>query len=66
MLCARTPARAEKAPELSRHLGYLSGADKPEPGTHQRNGTSGKTVLTEGGPLRIDVSRDRDGSSSRC
>ena len=27
---------------------------------NQRNGTSGKTVLTEDGPLRIDVPRDRD------
>lgn len=48
--------------ELGHHLGYPSGADKPEPSTNQRNGTSGKTVLTEDGPLRIDVPRDRDGS----
>ncbi|BFO56195.1 hypothetical protein AVXHC19_29980 [Acidovorax sacchari] len=48
--------------ELGHHLGYPSGANKPEPGTNQRNGTSGKTVLTEDGPLRIDVPRDRDGS----
>jgi len=30
--------------------------------TNQRNGTSGKTVMTEDGPLRIEVPRDRDGS----
>ena len=48
--------------ELGHHLGYPNGADKPEPSTNQRNGTSGKTVLTEDGPLRIDVPRDRDGS----
>jgi len=48
--------------ELGHHLGYPSGADKPEASTNQRNGTSGKTVLTEDGPLRIDVPRDRDGS----
>jgi transposase-like protein len=48
--------------ELGHHLGYPSGADKPEATSNQRNGTSGKTVLTEDGPLRIDVPRDRDGS----
>ncbi|WCM95025.1 IS256 family transposase [Acidovorax sp. NCPPB 2350] len=48
--------------ELGHHLGYPSGADKPDSSTNQRNGTSGKTVLTEDGPLRIDVPRDRDGS----
>ena len=48
--------------ELGHHLGYPNGADKPETATNQRNGKSGKTVLTEDGPLRIDVPRDRDGS----
>ena len=48
--------------ELGHHLGYPSGAAKPEPAANQRNGKSGKTVLTEDGPLRIDVPRDRDGS----
>ncbi len=48
--------------ELSHHLGYPPGADKPgEVGNH-RNGATGKTVLTEDGPLRIDVPRDRQGS----
>ena len=48
--------------ELSHHLGYLSGDEKPEEADNHRNGTSGKTVLTEDGPLRIDVPRDREGS----
>jgi transposase-like protein len=48
--------------ELGHHLGYPNGADKPEATTNQRNGKSGKTVLTEDGPLRIEVPRDRDGS----
>ena len=48
--------------ELGHHLGYPSGAAKPEPAANQRNGRSGKTVLTEDGPLRIEVPRDRDGS----
>ncbi len=48
--------------ELSHHLGYLPGADKPSEASNHRNGASGKTVLTEEGPLRIDVPRDRQGS----
>jgi transposase-like protein len=48
--------------ELSHHLGYPPGAEKPgEVGNH-RNGVTGKTVLTEDGPLRIDIPRDRQGS----
>lgn len=48
--------------ELGYHLGYPAGAAKPEPAANQRNGTSGKTVLTGEGPVRIEVPRDRDGS----
>ena len=48
--------------ELGHHLGYPSGQAKPEATSNQRNGTSGKTVMTQDGPLRIDVPRDRDGS----
>ena len=48
--------------ELSHHLGYPTGADKPEEATNQRNGRSVKTVHTEDGPLRVDIPRDRDGS----
>jgi len=48
--------------ELSHHLGYPPGAEKSgEVGNH-RNGATGKTVLTEDGPLRIDIPRDRQGS----
>ena len=47
--------------ELSHHLGYAPGADKPEGSGNQRNGVSSKTVLTEDGPLRLDVPRDRQG-----
>jgi putative transposase len=47
--------------ELSHHLGYAPGAT-PAPGGNHRNGATGKTVLTEDGPLRIDVPRDRSGS----
>lgn len=48
--------------ELSHHLGYAAGADKPLDAKNHRNGASGKTVLTEDGPLRIEVPRDRSGS----
>jgi putative transposase len=48
--------------ELSHHLGYPPGAVRSEDASNHRNGASGKTVLTEDGPLRIDVPRDREGS----
>ena len=48
--------------ELSHHLGYRPGAEKPEDSSNHRNGASAKTVLTGDGPLRIDVPRDREGS----
>ena len=50
--------------EMSHHLGYPSGASKPDAGSgNQRNGRSAKTVLAGDGPLRIEVPRDRAGSS---
>ncbi|MDM0116722.1 IS256 family transposase [Variovorax sp. J22R133] len=49
--------------EMSHHLGYPSGASKPDTsGANQRNGKSAKTVLAGDGPLRIQVPRDREGS----
>jgi putative transposase len=48
--------------ELSHHLGYVSGGTKPEDTTNHRNGSSGKTVLTDDGPWALAVPRDRDGS----
>ena len=48
--------------ELSHHLGYVPGADKPQEASNHRNGASAKTVLTDDGPLRIEVPRDRAGS----
>ncbi len=48
--------------EMSEHLGY----DKHEPAGNNtgnsRNGTRSKTVLTDVGPVSVDVPRDRDGS----
>jgi len=40
--------------ELSHHLGYLPGAEKPEASSNHRNGVTSKTVLTGDGRLRID------------
>jgi putative transposase len=48
--------------ELGHHLGYPAGAAKPDAEGNQRNGTTGKTVLTGEGPLRVEIPRDRDGS----
>jgi putative transposase len=47
--------------EMSHHLGYAAGADKPQSTTNHRDGKSGKTVLTGEGPLRIEVPHDREG-----
>ena len=48
--------------EMNDHLGY----DKHDPagrdGGNSRNGYRAKTVLTEVGPVEIDVPRDRDGT----
>src|SRR5512134_3511844 len=48
--------------ELTHHLGYPPGGTKPQEATNHRNGTSGKTVLTDDGPLAMEVPRDREGS----
>lgn len=48
--------------EMSHHLGYAPGEVKPEEALNHRNGSSGKTVLTDDGPLRIDIPRDRQGA----
>ena len=49
--------RARHGAELGHHRADPNGADKPDATTNQRNGTTGKTVLTEDGPLRIEVPR---------
>ena len=51
--------------ELDEHLGYDHGhrAAKSDTGQpNERNGTRAKTVLTELGPVEIEVPRDRDAS----
>lgn len=48
--------------ELSYHLGYPPGGTKPEDTTNHRNGTSEKRVLTDDGPMAVEIPRDREGT----
>ena len=48
--------------ELSHHLGYRPGEARPDGQDNHRNGTTAKTVLTDDGPVRLELPRDRDGS----
>jgi putative transposase len=48
--------------ELSHHLGYRAGEPPPAPQPNHRNGHSAKTVLTDDGPVRIAMPRDREGT----
>ena len=48
--------------EMSEHLGYDKHDAAGRDGGNSRNGTRAKTVITEIGPVEIDVPRDRDGS----
>lgn len=48
--------------EMNLHLGYHPGEPKPSGQGNERNGASGKTVLTEQGPIRLELPRDRDGT----
>lgn len=48
--------------ELSEHLGYDKYDSAGRNGENSRNGTRTKTVLTEIGPVEIEVPRDRDGT----
>ncbi len=47
--------------ELSHHLGYSPGDARPPESENHRNGSTGKTVLTDTGPVR--TSRTSTGSS---
>lgn len=48
--------------EMTDHLGYHRHDVAGRDGGNSRNGHRAKTVLTEVGPVEIDVPRDRDGS----
>jgi transposase-like protein len=48
--------------EMDERLGYASGARESKATLSERNGVRSKTVATQIGPVRFDVSRDRDAS----
>ena len=48
--------------EMTEHLGYEAHEAAGRDGGNSRNGTRSKTVLTEIGPVEIEVPRDRDAS----
>jgi hypothetical protein len=47
--------------EMADHLGYEKGQRPAHAGGNHRNGTSAKIVLTEVGPIPLEVPRDRRG-----
>ncbi len=47
---------------MNHYLGYSPGAARSSETSNQRNGRGAKTVLTEDGPIGIEVPCDRDGS----
>jgi len=50
--------------ELTHHLGYERGAEKPDGVSNHRNGTTPKTLLVEDGSIPLDIPRDRAGTFS--
>ena len=48
--------------ELTTHLGYAPHAPEGRGSGNSRNGTTGKTVHTDQGPLPLEIPRDRQGS----
>jgi len=59
----KTVLQAALDAEMADHLGYERGERPPFPAGNHRNGSSPKTVLTEVGPIPLDVPRDRSGKS---
>ena len=60
-LTKRLVERALSA-ELSEHLGYEPHQEPPGGTGNTRNGSTGKWLATEQGPVRIETPRDRKGS----
>ncbi len=48
--------------EMTEHLGYSKHDPAGRDGGNSRNGTRAKTLLTDVGPVAVEVPRDRDGS----
>jgi putative transposase len=53
---------AALAGELSDHLGYPPGQAPPGGAGNHRNGSTGKTVATDLGPVAVNTPRDREGT----
>ena len=47
--------------QMNLHLGYRPGEAKPPKQANERNGASGNTLLTDRGPVRVELPRDREG-----
>ena len=60
-LTKRVVERAMSA-ELTDHLGYELAGEPPEGQPNRRNGSSSKTLITDHGPVPVEVPRDREGS----
>jgi putative transposase len=60
-LTKRVVERATSA-ELSEHLGYELGEVPPEEQQNRRNGSASKTLITQHGPVEVELPRDREGS----
>ena len=58
----RTVLERALGAELDDHLGYVQGDPAGNGSGNSRNGRYGKTVTAAGGPVRIEVPRDRNGS----
>lgn len=58
----RAVLQAALEAEMADHLGYERGETPPAGSSNERNGSSGKTVRTEIGEVRLDVPRDRAGT----
>jgi putative transposase len=48
--------------EMADHLGYDKGDQAGHGSGNSRNGMSGKSVITNAGPVRLEVPRDRNGT----
>src|SRR6266704_3541735 len=60
-LTQRVVERAVSA-ELSDHLGYGLGEQPAEGEPNRRNGWTSKTLITDHGPVPVELPRDREGS----
>ena len=58
-LTKRVVERAASA-ELTEYLGYESAGEPPEGQPNRRNGSSSKTLITDHGPVEVELPRDRD------